>query len=214
MRKSSPLLSPLFTPTMQGVLAATVLRPQREWYLSDLASHLGVGPSSLQRTLAKLTLAGILNRRENGNRVYYRPDPQCPILGELAGMLAKTAGIAEPLRDALSGLAKKIRVAFIHGSVAEERERAESDVDVIVVGDAPGLELSAALRPVQDRLGRAVNVTRYTPKEFAAKVADGQHFLSSVLQKKRIFLIGGEHELEEAAGRKARGRRTNQQERA
>ena len=68
MRKSSPILAPLFTPAMQGVLGATILRPQREWYLSDLAVHLAVGPSSLQRTLAKLTRAGILSRRESGNR--------------------------------------------------------------------------------------------------------------------------------------------------
>jgi hypothetical protein len=48
MRKMSPILSQLFTATMQGVLAATVLRPDREWYLSDLAAHLRLGPSSLQ----------------------------------------------------------------------------------------------------------------------------------------------------------------------
>jgi DNA-binding transcriptional ArsR family regulator len=184
------MLSPLFTPTMQGVLGATVLRPQREWYLSDLAAHLGVGPSSLQRTLAKLTDAGILSRRGNGNRVYYRPDPACPILGELAAILTKTAGIADPIREALAPFAKKIRVAFIHGSVAEERERSESDIDLIVVGDAPSIDLSFALRPLQDQLGREVNFTRYAPGEFASKVADGNHFLTSILRKPRIYLIG------------------------
>ena len=214
MRKSSPILSPLFTPTMQGVLGATVLRPEREWYLSDLAAHLGVGPSSLQRTLAKLTRAGILNRRGNGNRVYYRPDPACPILGELAGILTKTAGIAEPLREALAPFADKIRVAFIHGSMAEERERSESNVDLIVVGDVARPDLAFALHPLQDRLGREVNVTRYTPKKFRSKVADGHHFLTAVLRKQRIFLIGGEHELDEVAGRKTGSLRADKQERA
>ena len=204
MRKSSPILAPLFTPTMQGVLGATVLRPEREWYLSDLAAYLHVGPSSLQRILAQLTRAGILSRRQNGNRVYYRPDPDCPILGELTGILTKTAGIAEPLREALAPFADKIRVAFIHGSVAEERERSESDVDLIIVGDVSNADLALALRPLRDQLGREVNFTRYTPKEFATKIADGHHFLTSVLQRKRIFLIGGEHELDEVAGREAR----------
>jgi len=88
MRNSS-VLSPLFSSTTQGVLGATVLRPEREWYLSDLAAHLGVGPSSLQRTLAKLTQAGILNRRGSGNRVYYRSDPNCPIFNELVAMFEK-----------------------------------------------------------------------------------------------------------------------------
>ncbi|MBC7782806.1 MAG: nucleotidyltransferase domain-containing protein [Burkholderiales bacterium] len=188
---------------MQGVLGATVLRPDREWYLSDLAAHLGVGPSSLQRVLAKLTRAGILNRRANGNRVYYRPDPACPILGELAGIFTKTAGIAEPLREALEPFVAKIRVAFIHGSVAEGRERSESDIDLIIVGDVPNADLAYALRPLNDQLGREVNFTRYTAREFATKVDDGHHFLSAVLKKPRIFLIGGQHELEKVAGREA-----------
>jgi DNA-binding transcriptional ArsR family regulator len=204
----------MFTSTMQGVLGATILRPEREWYLSDLAAHLGVGPSSLQRTLSKLTGAGILNRRGSGNRVYYRPDPACPILDELAGILTKTVGIADPLRDALAPFAKQIRVAFIHGSVAEGRERSESDVDLIVVGDVPSADLALVLRPLQDQLGRDVNFTRYTPVEFASKVGEGHHFLSSVLQKRRIFLIGGERELEEVARRETSGAGTDKQERA
>ena len=185
---------------MQAVLGTTVLYPDKEWYLSDLAAHLGVGPSSLQRSLGKLTEAGILRRREDGNRVYYGPDPACPILSELAGIFTKTAGIAEPLRDALIAF-KKIRIAFIHGSVAEDRERSESDIDLIVIGDAPGPDMAAALHPVEDRLGRKVNLTRYTIKEFRTKIANGNHFLTSVLQRRRIFLIGGERELDEIAGR-------------
>lgn len=212
MRKSSPILAPLFTPLMQGVLGATVLRPKKEWYLSDLAAHLGVGPSSLQRALAQLTRAGILNRRQDGNRIYYRPDPSCPILEELAGILTKTVGIVELLREALAPFSNKICVAFIHGSVAEERERSESDVDLIVVGDVSGLDLTGALQPPQDQLGREVNFTRYTIKEFGAKIADGHHFLTSVLQKQRIFLIGDEHELDKIAGRKTGGTGADKQE--
>jgi len=102
--------------------------------------------------------------------------------------------------------AQKIRVAFVHGSVAELRERSESDVDLIIVGDAPNADIAFALRPVQERLAREVTFTRYTPKEFAAKVDARHHFVTSVLRKKRIFLIGGEDELEEVAGRTAHRR--------
>lgn len=190
---------------MQGVLGAMVLHPERGWYLSDLASFLGVGPSSLQRTLSKLTRAGILVRRRDGNRVYYSADPACPILPELSGILTKTSGIAEPLRAALTPLAGNINIAFIHGSVAESRERSESDIDLIIVGEVGNGDVALALRPVQERLGREVNVTRYTSREFVAKVSSGHHFLSSVLKKPRIFLIGGEHELEQIIGRQAGG---------
>jgi len=178
-----------------------LLHPQREWYLSDMAAHLGVRPSSLQRTLAAFTRATILQRRVNGNRVYYRAEPTCPILGELTGILTKTVGIAAPLQNALAPFCDQIRVAFIHGSVAEGREQADSDVDLIIVGEVPNSDLAFALRSAREKLSREVNFTRYTPKEFAAKVKNGHHFLTSVLDKPRIFLVGGEHELAEAAGR-------------
>ena len=210
MRKP-PLLSALFGPIMQGILAATVLRPEREWYLSDLAVHLGVAPSSLQRPLAKLSGAGILRRRADGNRVYFSADPECPILPELVGILTKTAGIAEPLRAALTPLANRIVAAFIHGSVAEARERSESDIDMIIIGEASNADVSFALRPARERLGRAINVTRYSRGEFAAKLAAGHHFLSSVLRKPKIFLIGGEDDLDRVVGGQTRGVRAHEQ---
>lgn len=211
MRKSPPLLSSLFNPTTRDVLGATILRPTKEWYLSDLAFHLGVRPSTLQRTLLKLTRAGVLLRRKDGNRVYYRADPSCPVFAELAAIMTKTSGIAEPLRDALNPYARRIILAFVHGSVAESRERSESDVDLIVVGDVAGSELAIALHPLQEKLGREINTTRYTRREFTDKVAGGHYFLSSVLKKPKIFLIGSEDELERIAGRQTGVARAREQ---
>jgi hypothetical protein len=92
MRKSSPI-DPLINKTTQDLLAATVLRPERSWYLSDLARHLRRRPSSLQEPLAALVAAGVLSRRKEGNRVYFQANPDCPFLPELQGLMAKTVGL-------------------------------------------------------------------------------------------------------------------------
>ena len=47
----------------------------------------------------------------------------------------KTAGIADVLREAITKFRDRITLAFVHGSVAEQREKAGSDVDMVVVGD-------------------------------------------------------------------------------
>jgi DNA-binding transcriptional ArsR family regulator len=211
MSRKYSLVDALFLPTTQRVLAATVLQPRREWYLSDLAAHLRVTPSSLQRPLAKLVSGGILTRRQEGNRVYYKADQDCPILPELSGILTKTVGVAGALRDALESLAEQIQIAFIHGSIAQERERSESDIDLIVIGNAPSADIAMALRPLHEQLGREVNITRYLPKELAAKMQRGDHFLSTVMQKPKIFLIGDEHDLGKIIGGKSRGTRAHQQ---
>lgn len=192
---------------MLGVMLSSV---GREWYLSDLAAHLNVRPSSLQRTLAKLTRGGILRRRADGNRVYYRADLDCPIFPELSGILTKTAGVADVVRAALAPLAAKIRVAFLHGSIAEHRERSESDIDLIIVGEASSTDIAVALRPARERLGREVNATRYTSDEFDRRVVEGYHFLSAVLKKPKIFLVGGENDLGQIAGRSPGSGRTHE----
>ncbi len=204
---SSALLDSFLPRTTQGVLAAVLLHPEREWYLSDLAKHLSVPPSSLQRLLPRLVKAGLLTRRADGNRVYHRADTGCPIHGELVAILTKTLGIREPLQRALETLAAKIRVAFVHGSIVEARERTESDIDLLIVGDVAGIELASALRPVSERLGREVNPTRYSADEFRRRVDDQNHFLSATLRKPRIFVIGNEHDLDEITRRKARRHR-------
>src|SRR5213082_2068963 len=99
MTRKYSLADALFLPTTQTVLATTLLQMQREWYLSDLAVHLKVRPSSLQRTLARLVSGGVLTRRQEGNRVYYKADETCPILPELAAILTKTVGISGALRN-------------------------------------------------------------------------------------------------------------------
>jgi DNA-binding transcriptional ArsR family regulator len=71
------------------VLAATLSDPEKWWYLSDLAKHLRVTPSTLQRELARLVEAGIFRSRRDGNRIYFQPDPACPFLSEVRDLITK-----------------------------------------------------------------------------------------------------------------------------
>ena len=203
MRKSSPI-DPLINKTTQGLLAATVLQPDRWWYLSDLAKHLRRRPSSLQSPLAALQSAGILSRRKEGNRVYFQANPDCPFLLELQGLMAKTVGLVEVLREVLVPLKDRLEVAFVHGSVAKSSEVAASDIDVIAIGSLGLADLSPVLEKAEARLGRPVNANVYPPREFAKKLAAKNHFLCSVLDKEKLFVVGEANDLERIAGRKSR----------
>ena len=204
MRKSSPI-DPLISKTMQGLLAAAVLQPDRSWYLSDLAKRLNVRPSTLQGSLAALVKAGVLTRRGDGNRVYYRADPDCPFLPDLQGLIGKTAGLVDVLRAVMARLKKRVVVAFIHGSVARSAEKSASDVDLIVVGSLGLADLTPLLERAESQLDRSVNASVYTPEEFARKLAAKNHFLTSILEEEKVFILGGYHDLEQIAGIGTRG---------
>lgn len=189
MRKRS-LIDVLFPKVRQGVLAATVLHPERWWYLSDLARHLHTTPSSLQRELASLVSAGILLRRQEGRQVYFRPNPDCPILPELQGLMTKTAGLVEVLQRALNPLASRIEGALVYGSIARGEALADSDIDLMVIGRLGLAELAPRLTQAEQHLGRPVNPILYTRAEWTRKVKNNHPFVQEVLDGPKLFLIG------------------------
>lgn len=199
MRKSSPI-DPIINKTTQALLAATVLQPDRWWYLSDLAKYLRRSPSTLQKPLAALVVAEVLLRRKEGNRVYFRANSACPFLCDLQGLIAKTVGLADVLRELLEPLGKQLEVAFVHGSVARSGENAFSDIDLIAIGSLGLAELSPILEEAELRLGRPVNANVYSSQEFAKKIVAKNHFLCSVLEKDKLFVAGAADDLERIAG--------------
>ena len=158
MRKSS-LLDALFPRVRQDILATLLLHPDRRWSLSDLARHLHVTPSSLQRELASLTGAGILRREADGNRVHYQAETSHPLLPELQGLFAKTVGLADKVTAALEPFCDEIELAFIFGSVARGERTAGSDVDLLLVGTVGLAELALPLRELEKALRVPINVT-------------------------------------------------------
>jgi DNA-binding transcriptional ArsR family regulator len=192
----SSILDPLLTPTKQALLAATILQPDKRWYFRELARQLHLQPSSIQRDLTALTEAGILERHYDGNRVYYQAQRECPIFPELEQVLIKTVGVVDVLREALKPVRKKIKIAFIYGSIAAGKARAESDVDLMIVGDV-GLERIARLfQGIETQLGRQVNPTVYTVADFRQRLTEESHFLRTVLGSPVLFVQGIRNDLE------------------
>ncbi len=184
---------------MRAILATLYGRPDEEFYLRELARAAATTASSLQRDLAALVDAGIVLRAARGHQVYFRANRACPIFDELRGLVVKTFGVADVLKHALQPLADGIEVAFVYGSIARGEERAVSDVDLFVVGEVPFGDVVEALTQAQRKLGREINPTVFPPAEYAAKVREGNHFVTTVFADRKLFVIGGENELEGVA---------------
>ena len=172
--------------------------------MSELARHLGAGPSSLQRELEALVNSGILERRKDGRRVYFRANASSPVFRELRGLVEKTAGVVPALVLALDPFGARIELALIYGSVARGEERVSSDVDLMIVGSVKQIDLVPILRNLEARLGREVNATLYSPREFRDKLVARDHFLRSVLRGRTILLRGSLDELDKATARRKR----------
>jgi DNA-binding transcriptional ArsR family regulator len=189
MRKIG-FLDALLPKTRQGILAALLGRPEKPWYVSELAKRMGVPSSSLQRELRDLTDAGILKTHRQGRMAYYQANVDSPIFGDLRGLILKTAGLVDVLAVALKPLAARLQLVFVYGSIASGTEQSNSDVDLMVVGKIAPADLAMPLRRARETLGREINPTVYSPAEFEKKRAAQDTFLSGVLAKPRLIVIG------------------------
>lgn len=196
MRKNTAALDSLFPGVRQRVLAATLTRPEKWWYLSELAQFLHTRPSSLQREVHSLEQSGILQQRKDGHRRYFKAETRSPIFRELRSVFEKTVGLIPTIRVALRPFENKIVCAFVYGSVARREEHATSDVDLMVIGKVGVGDLAPVLRKTERRLGREVNVTNYSVDEFRKKVAEGDHFLTTVLKGSLQFVKGEQRDLD------------------
>ena len=197
------MLEDLFGSKIRArALAWLVTHPDERYFVRQLTGILGKDSTNVSRELAKLARMGLLNCQQEGRQKYYQVNRDSAVYEEIRGLAVKTFGVADILREALSPLARRIRVAFLIGSFADGRENAQSDVDLVVIGSVGFAEVSRVLGPGQEKLGREINPTVYPEAEFVSKVAEGHHFVRSILKAKKIFLVGDSDDLARLAKRR------------
>ena len=189
------LSSGLFGKTRQAVLALLYGRADSSFYTKQILDAVKIGRGAVQRELKNLTDAGIIIREVQGRQVYYRANARCPVFDELKSIVRKTFGVADVIRQSLAINADKIRVAFIFGSTARSADDRRSDIDLMVVGRLSFGDVVSLITPAEQKLGREVSPVVYQTAEFKKKLKDDHHFVKTVLENEKIFVIGDEDEL-------------------
>lgn len=198
--ESVTLSDVLFGQIRGGVLALLYGHADRSFYVRQIARHVNASAGGVQRELEKLAEVDLITRTSVGNQVFYQVNQRNPVFAEMRALVNKTVGIFNILRSALEKLAEQVNVAFVYGSVARREEKAESDVDLMIIGDVELDDVLARLSDVEATLGRTVNPTVYSVHEFKKKLEEGNHFLNVVVNGNKVFLIGNEDELRKMVG--------------
>jgi predicted nucleotidyltransferase len=186
----------LFSKIQQRVLAYLFGQPERSFFATELIKLAGGASGAVQRELARLAGSGLVTVTRVGTQKHYQANPKSPIFAELCAIAQKTVGLAEPLREALAPLAKRISAAFVFGSVAKRSDTAASDIDVLIISDSVDYaDVYEELQSAEAKLGRTVNPTVYTTANWRKKRKEGNAFVTKVAAQPRVFLIGGEDDL-------------------
>jgi predicted nucleotidyltransferase len=193
--------------TLSGILSSRVRAEifrllfglnEKELHMREMERQAALSLGTIRQDLQKLVKLDLVKARRDGNRLYYRANTDHPLFPEIRNLVLKTAGLVEVIKSALDR--EGIEVAFIFGSLARSKERAESDVDLMVIGTIGLRSLSSRLAGVSEQIGREINPHALSIEEFRRRKQNGNHFLSNVLESPKLFIIGSENDLE-AMGR-------------
>lgn len=192
----SGIADALFTKVQQRVLAVLFGNPGRSFYANEVIALAGSGTGAVQRELARLEAAGLVTVTRVGKQKHYQANAAAPVFGELRGLVLKSSGLVDVLREALTPLAAQISAAFVYGSVAKGQDTAKSDIDLMVVSETLSYaDLFTVLEEATNRLGRTVNPTVYSRQELDKRVQADNAFVKRVLAQPKLWVIGEEHGL-------------------
>ena len=167
------------------------------FFVRQLATILKEDPTNLSRELSNLEKAGILSSTKQGNLKYFQANKNCSFFNELKGFILKTVGVVGDLKSSLEKF-PYTKYAFIYGSYAKGEEKADSDIDLIIIGDVDLDTLDPLISNLEKKFGRTINYVTYDYKEFLTKKKKKDGFIIDVLKDKKIMLSGDELELKKA----------------
>jgi predicted nucleotidyltransferase len=167
---------------------------QGSFHLREIERRTGLSTGSLRQEAAKLQRLGLITCRKDGNRTYYEANRSHPLYQDIHHMVLKTVGLVDLLKESLGTTG--IQCAFVFGSIAQGTAKAESDIDLMVVGSIGLRKLSSRISGVGNLVGREINPHVFTPGEYRDRVQRKEHFVTNVMESPRLFVVGSADDLE------------------
>lgn len=193
--------------TFPRVLAVVLDTPDREFTFAELLDRAGASRESVHRALLRGVGAGIISRRAVGNQFVYSANSASAVYPELKALIAKTHGANALIAEALKAVGPPaIEVAFVYGSTASGREHADSDIDVLAIGDISRVQLARNLRAAQESLRRRINAIAYRREDVLQRLAAHDAFFVEVWAQPKVMLIGDESDLPQPTNRSRKHR--------
>jgi predicted nucleotidyltransferase len=181
--------------TRAALLRELYTNPDRRISFNELVRRLKSGPGAISRELDKLITAGLVSEVREGHQRFVSAGVSSPLFSELKALITKASGARTFIREALTGLEDKIDVALIFGSVARGAERADSDLDLFVIGTAGYSVVTQRLYAIEERLGRRVQVLYFDVSSAADRASLRQPSMHAMLSGPKIFVLGDDDRL-------------------
>jgi predicted nucleotidyltransferase len=188
------VLTKLFSSTRAELLGLFFNNPDDRFYLREIARHIGKDAAGIKRELDNLVKIGLLAKEKRGVQKYYFVNKGSPVFSEMKGLIFKTTGIQGAMKASLSRL-KGVQSAFIYGSYAKGSEKEDSNINLMVIGQANITELNDMVMGLEEKLKRDIDYLVFDEQEYRKRRESKDPFIREILKGKKIFLVGREDDI-------------------
>lgn len=190
--------------TRDAVVRELFSEPHVAFHVRGLARRTGEAVANVHRELRRLERAGWVLRGSEKNRVLYRVNESHPLYAEMERLVAKTVGVPRVVGAALfdvPGIEFAALVDLGEGSSLG----AATPLRLLVVAATtdPGPDVTAAVRPAEQWLGRTITSDVVGVNELRRRVGRGEPSVLRLLSRPRTVLVGDEHRLRALLGHAA-----------
>jgi len=163
-------------------------------HMREIERRSGCAIGTIQSELKKLLRHDLVQKRKDGNRLYYQANKTHPLYPDIRNLVLKTNGLVEIIHNALLK-AETIQIAFVFGSIARQEENSRSDLDLMVIGNLGLRNLTEMLSKIPPIIQREINPYVLSKKEFTERRERKDHLITNIMNSKKIFIIGNENDL-------------------
>lgn len=189
------MLSELFLSKVRvKLLEIFFASPDNIYYVRELVRKTSEQINAVRAELNRMEKVGLLSSEWRANRKYYSLRKDYTYFDELLRLVNKTTGLGGALlRDKVR--LGKIKYAMLSGGYIRGLKPGPNDVELLLVGVVVLPQLSIIVKEEEAKLGREINYTVMTEDEFNFRKTRRDPFVTGLLEKPRMMLVGDEIEM-------------------
>ncbi|MEX0621917.1 MAG: hypothetical protein WD187_02905 [Candidatus Woykebacteria bacterium] len=184
----------LVSKTRAKLLAVFLNNPGKIFYVRELVRAVNEQINAVRAELSRMEKAGMLGSENRANRKFYGFKKEYIFRPELSEIIAKASGLGADIIGERNKLGK-IKFATLSSTYILRRPVGPSDVDILVVGNVVLPQLTALVKRAEDTVGREINYTVMSEDEFTFRKRRRDPFVTNVLEKIGVVLVGDEEVL-------------------
>lgn len=174
------------------ILKLLFLNSSNEFHANDIARKSGLAPSTVAKEMPLIYNMGLVQRRAQGNLVFYKINNKSIIFNELKRIFLKFEMLDEVISKDLPK--EQIKYALIYGSFAKGTESQSSDVDLLVIGDVKEDDVLRSISKTERGIGREINFILWTEREFLERVEKKIPLIKEISKTPIMMIVGDESE--------------------